>query len=75
MRTYTILNIIEDDPESLIRLLREVYSRGINDGVIATTGNEFDTDAVFHDWDAAEVLLDKEVGSIEDFVDLIFEIC
>lgn len=75
MKTYTILNIIEDNPESLIRLLREVYSRGINDGIIATTGNEFDTDAVFHDWDAAEVLLDKEVGSIEDFVDLIFEIC
>lgn len=64
-----------DDPEALLRLLREVYSRGINDGVSATTANEFNTDAVFHEWDAVEPLLDAEVDSVEDFVDMLFDTC
>lgn len=73
MRRHTIIDLIYDDPEALVRLLREVYSKGLNDGVVANKGDDFDCDAVFHEWDAVEPLLDEEVGSIEDFVDLLFD--
>lgn len=63
----TLADIIRGDNEALLKLIREVYLWGVDDGAEAARSENFDR--IFHDWDEVEASLDAPVSSIEDFVD------
>lgn len=65
----TVIDILNEDPQSLMLLIREVYNKGLDDGV-QTYGT--DKRHIFAGWDYISNSLDKEFFSIEDFVDYIF---
>lgn len=65
----TILDTLNTDPESLLMLLREVYTKGVDDGVQSTVNK---TPHIFRGWDYTSNLLDSECDTIEDFIDILF---
>lgn len=79
-RRQTIIDIIAEDPSALVRLLRDVYNKGLDDGSEAAdkmeqsgTGAMFDI--VFRDWDEIDDALNSPIDSVEEFVDLMFHHC
>lgn len=74
MMTYsgTIWDILDDSPENLVRLIREVYNKGLEDGMNASDSNDDYADYIFHNWDAVEEALDCHITSVEEFVEEAF---
>lgn len=62
----TLADLIKGDNEALLKLIREVYLRGVDDGAEAARSEDFD--CIFHNWDEVEAALDAPSASIEDFV-------
>ena len=50
MKTYsgTIWDILDECPENLVRLIREVYNKGLEDGMNASDSNDDYADFIFH---------------------------
>lgn len=78
----SVFNLIEHDSTALMRLLREVYNKGLDDGaeVARRLAEEECPDLVpydsmndvFHNWEMVEELAEKPMYSVEDFVDTLF---
>ena len=74
MMTYsgTIWDILDDSQENLVRLIREVYNKGLEDGMNAADSNDDYADFIFHNWDAIEEALGYHITSVEEFVEEAF---
>lgn len=79
-RRQTIIDMISEDQSALVRLLRDVYMKGLDDGADAAEkigqadiGTMFDV--VFSDWDAIEDAIHSPIDSVEEFVDILFHHC
>ena len=48
----TLFQLLDNDPEKLLRLLQDVYSYGVEDGFKADDKNSLDV--IFRDWSSLE---------------------
>ena len=77
-RRETIIDIIAEDTSALIRLLREVYDKGVSDGLAAANKVEFSSDPsimfdlTFDSWNDLDDAIASPVDSVEEFIDRIF---
>lgn len=72
MYSGTIWEILEESPENLVRLIREVYNKGLDDGMNASDSGDEYADYIFHNWESVDELLDCHFTSIEEFVEEVF---
>lgn len=63
----TLADVILDDNDALLRLIREVYNKGVTAGM--QVAEMQDCESIFNDWEEVETALTYPITSIEDFVD------
>jgi hypothetical protein len=75
MKKYsgTIWEILEDSPDELVRLIREVYNKGLEDGMNASDSDDNYADYIFHNWEAVDEAMERQFTSVEEFIEEAFD--
>lgn len=63
----TLSDILADDNDAILRLIREVYNKGVTAGLQAAESDN--SECVFNDWEELELALGYPITSIEEFID------